>query len=146
MLEKLQTATGALITALGLSLSYKWLLSPTASSIPFIGLIVLILGLAMIGSGVRSMLRKRRSKRKGISISPTTAIAGGIGAAVVIAGIKALIDEMNKKAGENRSEAVIKLKQLEDEYNRVKYQLPEEQRRFFENTIQEYKRKLGVSQ
>ncbi len=144
MFEKLQAIAGALISALGLSLSYKWLLAPTVSSIPFIGLIVLILGLAMLGSGIRSMLRK--PKKKGDSISPTTAIAGGIGAAVAIAGIKALIDEMNKKSSENKSEAIIKLKQLEDEYNRVKYQLPENQRILFENTIQEYKRKLGINQ
>lgn len=143
MLKKLQVAAGGLIAALGLSLSYKWFLLPSLSSIPFIGLVVLILGLAMIGSGIRSMLRK--PKKKSISISPTTAIAGGIGAAIAIAGIKALIDEINKKANENRLEAIIKLKQLEDEYNRVKYQLTEDQRRFFENAIQDYKRKLGVS-
>ena len=143
MFEKFQVAIGGLIAALGLSISYKWFLSPSPSSIPFIGLVILILGLAMIGSGVRSMLRK--SKKKSISISPTTVIAGGIGAAIAIAGIKALIDEMNKKASENRAEAIIKLKQLEDEYNRVKHQLTEDQRRFFENVIQDYKRKLGVS-
>ena len=142
MLEKFQIVAGGLIAALGLSLSYKWFLSPSPSSIPFIGLVVLILGLAMIGSGVRSMLRK---PKKSIGISPTTVIAGGIGAAIAIAGIKALIDEMNKKASENRTEAIIKLKQLEDEYNRVKHQLTEDQRRFFENVIQDYKRKLGVS-
>ena len=142
MLKKLQVAAGGLIAALGLSLSYKWFLLPSLSSIPFIGLVVLILGLAMIGFGIRSMLRK---PKKSISISPTTAIAGGIGAAIAIAGIKALIDEINKKANENRLEAIVKLKQLEDEYNRVKYQLTEDQRRFFENAIQDYKRKLGVS-
>ncbi|GGP19686.1 hypothetical protein GCM10007981_04370 [Thermocladium modestius] len=146
MFERLQVIAGALIATLGLSMSYKWFLSPTPSNVPFIGLIVLVLGLAAVGSGLRSASRKSRRKGTGGGISPTTAVAGGIGAAIAIAGIKALIDEMNKKSGENKSEAIVKLKQLEDEYNKVKYQLPEDQRRLFENAIQDYKRRLGVDQ
>lgn len=74
MFERLQVIAGALIATLGLSMSYKWFLSPTPpSNVPFIGLIVLVLGLAAVGSGLRSASRKSRRKGTGGGgISPTT--------------------------------------------------------------------------
>lgn len=128
-------AAGVVLIALGLSMGvWEWLFQPSATSIPFIGLALIVVG----GAAIVSHLRKRRS-----AVPKKAVAAAGLGVAVAAAGIYALLKELEEKKKTERAEALMRLKQLEAEYMKVRDRLTPEQRRFFEEKIEQYRRALS---
>jgi uncharacterized membrane protein HdeD (DUF308 family) len=128
---------GVLILGFGLSLSYPWLLAPSAVSVPFVGLALAVAGAALVAS---SFVRGRRRP----PVSASTVAAGAVVAAGAALALKVLLEEVEKKKEAERQMALLKLKQLEAEYNAKKHLLTPEQRAYWEATIADLKRRLGA--
>jgi len=128
---------GALALGFGLSLSYPWLLAPSATSVPFVGLSLAAAGTVIIAT---SFTRRRRRS----PVSASTVATGAVVAAGAALALKVLLEEVEKRRESERQEALIKLRQLEAEYNAKKHLLTPEQRVYWETTIANLKRKLGA--
>jgi len=128
---------GVLALGFGLSLSYPWLLAPSAASVPFVGLALAAAGAALVAT---SFARGRR--RPPVSVS--TVAAGAIVATGAALALKVLLEEVEKKRETERQVALLKLKQLEAEYNAKKHLLTPEQRVYWEATIADLRRRLGA--
>jgi len=128
---------GALALGFGLSQSYPWLLAPSAASVPFVGLALAAAGAVIIAT---SFTRKRR----GLPVSASTVATGAVVAAGAALALKVLLEEVEKRRESERQEAVIRLRQLEAEYEARKHLLTPEQRVYWETTIANLKRKLGA--
>ena len=129
---------GVLVLGFGLSLSYPWLLAPSAASVPFVGLALAAAGAALVAT---SFVRGRR--RPPVSAS-TVAAGAAVAAAGAVLALKVLLEEVEKKRETEQQMALLKLKQLEAEYNAKKHLLTPEQRVYWEATIADLKRRLGA--
>ena len=136
MVRVFRFVVGVLVLGFGLSLSYPWLLAPSAASVPFVGLALAAAGAALVAT---SFVRGRRRP----PVSASTVAAGAVVAAGAALALKVLLEEVEKKEAE-RQMALVKLKQLEAEYNAKKHLLTPEQRAYWEATITDLKRRLGA--
>ncbi|MEM1890335.1 MAG: hypothetical protein QXN04_09365 [Pyrobaculum sp.] len=131
----IKLAVGILLIAIGLSTGvWSWLLEPSLSAIPFLGLAIITIGVITVAS---SLKRTRRPSNKALA-------AGAVGAAVLTVGIYGLLKELEEKRKRERGEALLKLKQLEAQYMEVRDRLTPEQRKFFEEKIAQYKKQLSA--
>jgi uncharacterized membrane protein HdeD (DUF308 family) len=129
---------GVLVLSFGLSLSRSWLLAPSAASVPFVGLALAAVGAALVAT---SFGRGRRRA----SVSASTVAAGAAVAATgAVLALKVLLEDVEKKKETERQMALLKLKQLEAEYNAKKHLLTPEQRAYWEATIADLKQRLGA--
>jgi len=129
-------ALGILLIALGLSMGvWSWLLNPSPTAVPFVGLAVVAIGALLVTSSLR-----RRQKPK----IPTSAVVGGaVAAATAFALLQGVLKEVEQKQARERALAAAKLAELEQQYHMYKDRLTPEQRQFFEQKIAEYKRQLS---
>jgi len=134
-----QFVAGVLVLGFGLSLSYSWLLAPSAASVPFVGLALAAAGAALMAT---SFERGRRSQVGRAPVSASTVAAGAIATAGAVLALNILLEEVEKKRETERQMALVKLKQLEAEYNAKKHLLTPEQRAYWETTIANLKRRL----
>jgi len=134
-----QFIAGVLVLGFGLSLSYPWLLAPSAASVPFVGLALAAAGAALVAT---SFERGRRSQVGRAPVSASTVAAGAIATAGAVLALNILLEEVEKKKETERQMALVKLKQLEAEYNAKKHLLTPEQRAYWETTIANLKRRL----
>ena len=135
MVKVFRFVAGVLALGFGLSLSYPWLLAPSAASVPFVGLALAAAGAALMATSFE------RGRRKAL-ISDSTVAAGAVAVAGAVLALKVLLEEVEKKQVTERQMALVKLKQLEAEYNAKKHLLTPEQRAYWETTIANLKRKL----
>ena len=84
----------------------------------------------------------RGRRRPPVSVS--TVAAGAIVATGAALALKVLLEEVEKKRETERQVALLKLKQLEAEYNAKKHLLTPEQRVYWEATIADLRRRLGA--
>lgn len=141
MVRVFRFIVGVLVLGFGLSLSRSWLLAPSAASVPFVGLALAAVGAALVAT---SFGRGRRSQVGRAPVSASTVAAGAVVATGAALALKVLLEEVEKKKETERQMALLKLKQLEAEYNAKKHLLTPEQRAYWEATIADLKRRLGA--
>ncbi len=139
MVKFIRLALGLLVTAFGLSQIHSWLLAPTVASIPYVGLAVTGIGIALLATAFAGGRRRQIGGVKPEHIA-AGAIAAGAGALI----LKTILEEVQRRSAQERALAAAKVIELEQEYLKVKDRLTPEQRAYWERQIAELKAKYGV--